>query len=258
MGACRLNRGRNHSLVWLDNVRPTQHPAAMNTKLCILALSLCLSARCDAQESEPSAATSLFFAKMRQGEQEDHKLRELAAERDKSVATLRVDLAKPWTSLIIALRKDCSCSGRFRGFCIGQAGTTYSGFCLRRDGESVTVAPWIEREGKEQTGKSRPMTQPEVERLLSETALFYLAAMLSEAPLEKAGPKPGDPAKVEEWSQRYSAAGGRPFGSGGDNFWIEVRVATPGGLKRHSDMWGRYCPSNFLEWITAFETLPPR
>lgn len=259
MTAVNLSNGPEHSELFPHHELPLP---AMNTKICLflsaLVLSLGLPAWCAAQEAQPNPATSALFAKMRQGEKEDHKLGELAAARDKSFAMLRYELSKPWTSVIIALRKDCSCSGRFRGMCVGDEGTTYSGFRLSRSGESMTVARWSEKAGKEETRESRPMTQPRVEKLLSETTLFYLAAMLTEAPLEKAGPKPEDPAKVEEWSQRYAAAGGRPYATEGDIFWMEVRAATPEGVKRYSDMWGPNCPMSFLDWMTGNETLRPQ
>ncbi len=219
----------------------------MNTKLCTLVLSLCLSMRCDAQESKPSAQMSALFAEFRKGAQEQQKLREFAVASDKSVAALRADLATPWTSLIIALRHDDSLNG-----------TSFRGFRLGREGESVTVAPWIETRGKEQTGESRQLTKPEVERLLSETTLYYLAASLSEAPIEKVGPKPGDPDKAYEWNRRYRAAGGMQANrlAETNDYGIDVRIATAGGLKRHGNMWGNHCPDVFYDWIDAFGTLP--
>ena len=164
-----------------------------------------------------------------------------AAERDESVAALRADLAKPWTSVIIAERYDRTCTG-----------TTYFGCIINRANGAMTVAPWED----DRVGESRALSLPEVERLLSETALFYLAASLSVSPEEKAGPRPSDPIERAKWYQRYLEAGGQP--ESGDQYWFEVRVTTPEGEKRHSNMWDRPVPSDFFQWIKAFGTVPRR
>ncbi|MCX6848705.1 MAG: hypothetical protein NTY98_07270 [Verrucomicrobia bacterium] len=235
----------------------------MYVKLRTLVLSLCLSVECAAQVSEPNAQTSAFFselrrrtAEMKQRIKEDQMQMELAAARDNSLTALRADLTAPWTSLIIAHRQDCTCTGRWRGFCTSRGGTTYHGFRLSQAGETVTVTPWNEIEGKEHTGESRQLTKPEVERLLSETALFYLAATLSVSPWEKAGPRPSDPVKALEWRQSLLAAGGSPMPT--DDFSMEVRVATPAGLKRHINLWERHEPCDFSKWVAAFGALSPR
>ena len=222
----------------------------MNTKLCLFALGLCWPGVCSAQFGpEPNAATSAFFADVRkrnaelkQRTKQENEQMELAAARDSEVAALRADLATPWTSLIIALRRDES-----------PTAASYRGFCLTRAGESVTVAPWIEKEGKARSGESRAMTKPEQERLLSETALFYLAATLAEAPSEKAGPQPCGTVKAMSLS-RISPTFGRL--SINQVRWMNVRVTTPDGVKQHSNMWGSYCPDDFWEWIAAFGTVP--
>ena len=180
--------------------------------------------------------------------EKERKQEEMAAAEEKSVAALRADLAKPWSSLIIAQRYNCTCTG-----------ISFSGFRLKRTGESATVAPWEEdldgeSRAVERVGEYRPISLPEVERLLTETALFYLAASLSVTPREKVGPWPNDPAKEQEWRERYLAAGGSPMGI--DEFWIEVRVTMPDGEKRHRNMWERNAPSDFSLWINAFGMVP--
>lgn len=218
--------------------------------LCLgLGQYLHLSAGNDAQASDADAAAAAaalqdgMIADQKRWIENDHKQAVLAAEREKSVSALRADLASPWTSLIIAHRYDCSCTG-----------TSYTGIRISRAGASVTVMAWGEGRDGAMTRGSRPMTLPELERLLSETALFYLAAALSVSPHEKAGPYPADPMKAMEWRQRYLAAGGSPMAS--DHYWIDVRAETPEGLKRHSNMWDRYCPSDFSNWIIACRTPP--
>ncbi len=216
-------------------------------KRCTLALILALYSACAAQETEPSAARDEFLAQVKQWREDDQEQGRLAADREKSISALRADLATPWTWVIMARRYDNACTG-----------TSYHGFCLKRAGESLTVAAWTEIDGVNRTGESRPLTKPEVDRLLSEAALFYLAASLTVTPEEKAGPRPHDPdkekEKEKEWRQRYLAAGGCPEGI--DYVWIEVRVSAPEGVKRHSNMWAQHSPSDFYRWITAFGTLP--
>lgn len=36
---------------------------------------------------------------------------------------------------------------------------------------------------------------------------------------------------------------------------VEICVATPEGVKRHSRMWTLDCPKDFAEWVAAFGTL---
>ncbi len=74
-----------------------------------------------------------------------------------------------------------------------------------------------------------------------------------EAPIEKVGPKPGDRDKTYEWNRRYSAAGGMQTNrlAETNDYGIDVRVASPAGLKRHGNMWGNHCPQVFYRWIDA-------
>lgn len=180
----------------------------------------------------------------------DGKRRDYAEAMDKEVSALRADLASPWSSLIVALRADCSCTG-----------SEYRGFRIRRAGGAMTVAPWAgggfgPEILAERTGAERPLTQPELERVRSEAALFYLAASLSVTPAEKAGPYPqdGSAADIMAWRQRHLAAGGNP--EGGDQAWIYVRVATPAGLKPYNNRWNLYDSREFEKWISSFGTLP--
>ncbi len=209
----------------------------MKTILITLALSLTLLAVGAAQKD----ADVQRLEERRQLELQRQK--ELADEGEKAVAALRADLAGAWTSVIVAHTYHCSCTG-----------PAFSGFCLKREGGTLTVEPWSENKGRAQVGVPRPITPPEVERLLSETALFYLAATLSETPREKAGPMPSDKAKAKEWFERLVADGGSR--DGGDQMGMEVRVTTPEGVKRHSSMWALDCPKDFSKWVTAFGTLP--
>lgn len=181
----------------------------------------------------------------------DGMRRALAVTRGKEMAALRADLATPWTSLILAFRADCSCTG-----------TYLMGFRIRREGGSLTVAPWsgggLDPEKlHDRTGDARPLTQPELEKVLSEAALFYLAASLSMTPVEQAGtfPREGSEAEKMEWRLRYRAAGGDvPLG---DQSWIFVRVATPAGLKVYKNRWDGNDCGEFVQWAGAFGTLPP-
>ncbi len=180
---------------------------------------------------------------------EERRLKELQRQmvradlEEKAVAALRADLAGPWTSVIVAHTYHCSCTG-----------PAFSGFCLKREGGTLTVEPWSENKGRAQEGVPRPITPPEVERLLSETALFYLAAALSETPWEKAGPRPSDEARLMEWLERLMADGGKL--EAGDEVGMQVRVATPEGVKRHSNAWALNCPKDFSKWVASFRTPP--
>jgi hypothetical protein len=169
----------------------------------------------------------------------DSKQREEAAKRDDAVASLRTDLSAPWTSLIVASRYDCTCTG-----------TSYTGFKIVRESDTFTVAPWLELGGSERFGESRILSRSGAEQLLSEIPLYYLAATLSVDPLEKVGHAPQNPAQFAEWRKAYLAAGG-PV-EGGDHIWIEIRIATRDTAKKHSDMFDRYVPSDFWQWILAF------
>lgn len=218
----------------------------MKMKLCLIGCVIWLSAS-SAQDEVPKEAARAKDreAAMRQWLETERKRGEKAAEKEAQIAALKTDLALPWTSLVIALRYDCSCTG-----------TSYTGFRISRDANAVSVAPWVEWVGRERTGESRQLAKADLDKLLSETALFYLAATLSEALFEKVGQPPADPSKQAEWRQRYLAAGGSPHAS--DHLWIDVRVATPDGVKRHSNMWEEQAPNDFRTWITAFGTLPLR
>lgn len=209
----------------------------MKTMLIALALSLTLLAVGAAQRSadEQRLEERRQLALQRQ--------KELADEGEKAVAALRADLAGAWTSVIITRVYDCSCTA-----------PEYNGFRLKREGGALTVEPWREHRGLAPVGVPRPITPPEVERLLSETALFYLAASLSFSPWEKSGPLPSDKAKVKEWFERLVADGGSR--ESGDQMGMEVRVTTPEGVKRHSNMWTLDCPKDFSKWVAAFGTLP--
>lgn len=222
-------------------------PHSMNLKRCTVILILGLSAESAAQEARPSATVSAFLAEMRKDGEKQQNLRDLAAASDKAVAALRADLAGPWTSVVIALRhvnslRDTS----FRGFRISRAGEPLK----------VTVAAWYEMSATEQTGEAHPITKHEVERLFSETVLYFLAASLLEAPIEKAGPRPADQDKVKEWLRSYRAAGGIAVNrlAETDDYGIDVRIATPSGLKQYGSMWGNHCPGDFLRWITLHDT----
>jgi hypothetical protein len=175
--------------------------------------------------------------------EERQRQKELAEEGEKAVAALRADLAGPWTSVIITCVYDCSCTG-----------SAYSGFCLKRADGAMTVEPWRVYQGLAPVGVPRPITQPEVDRLLSETALFYLAATRSVSPWERAGPFPNEPAMVKVWNERLLAAGGSLEAS--DAFGMEVRVATPKVVRSHRNRWAADCPKDFSQWVAAFGTLP--
>jgi hypothetical protein len=209
---------------------------AMNKNLRLffpaLAMSLGLSAWCAAQRGADEPWV-----------EERRRQKELAEEGEKAVAALRADLAGPWTSVIITCVYDCSCTG-----------PAYSGFCLKRANGAMTVEPWRLYQGLAPVGVPRPITQPEVDRLLSETVLFYLAATLSVSPWERAGPFPNEPAEVKVWNERLLAAGGSLEAS--DAMGIEVRVTTPKVVRRHSNRWAVDCPQDFTKWVAAFGTLP--
>lgn len=202
----------------------------------ILVLCHCLLTGCDAQVSEQARQQWL---------KEDSKIRKASVDRDKAVADFRSDLKMPWSELVFALRYDCSCTG-----------THYTGFCIARDNDSITVAPWIETAGIQRKGDSRPLTKAELEKLISEAALFYLAASLSVSPLEKVGPPPKDTSKFAAWRAEYLSVGGSPEGS--DHLWMESRVISKNGVKTHHNMWEREVPDDFSKWIGAFGILPIR
>lgn len=166
----------------------------------------------------------------------------LAYQGEKEVAALRADLAGPWTSVIVSYQYNVSCTG-----------PAFSGFCLKREGGTLTVEPWSEFMRRSPVGVPRPITQPEVERLLSETALFYLAAVLSFSPWEKAGPRPSDEARLMEWLEPLMADGGKL--EAGDEVGMHVRVTTPEGVKRHDNAWSLDCPKDFAKWVAAYGTL---
>jgi hypothetical protein len=130
------------------------------------------------------------------------------------------------------------------------------GFCIARNNDSITVAPWIETDGLQRKGDSRPLTKAELEKLLSEAALFYLAASLSVSPLEKVGPPPKDRSKFADWRIKYLSAGGSS--EGGDHLWMEARVISKDGVKTHHNLWEREAPADFSDWIAAFGRLPIR
>jgi hypothetical protein len=177
---------------------------------------------------------------------EESKRQKVAEEHDDSVACLRSDLAAPWTSLVVALRYDCSCTG-----------TSHTGFKIVHENDAFLVFPWMEEGSmngpRERVGDERAMDKAAVQKLLSETALYYLAATLSINPLERVGPRPREPAKSEAWIKEYLAAGGSR--EAGDEFWIEVRIATHDGVAKHADMFDRHYPADFGSWITAFGLL---
>ena len=226
----------------------------MNTNFPALTLIVCSLAVCDAQvvksTKKPSSPDDARTLARQKWIESDRRQGEIDADREKIVSSLRDDLASRWTSLVIALRYDCSCTG-----------TSYSGLRISREAEGFSVCPWSEIEGwsatkgLERIGDTRQLSKTAVEKLLSEAALFCLAAKLSESVLEKVGPRPTDSGKQAEWRERYLAAGGSPEAS--DWLWIDIRVVTSEGLKRHSNMWGRNTPSDFSTWITAFGE-PPR
>ncbi len=223
----------------------------MKTNLLSIAIISWVLVGCDPQGAEPIAkqqtptGLELGRQKLLEGLREE---REIAA-REKEIAAVRADLAEPWTSLVIALQYDCSCTG-----------TSYSGFRINREAGGFSVSPWSELAGwsptnsLERTGDSRQISKADVEKLLSETALFYLAATLSESVLEKVGPRPKDKSKEVAWKERYLAAGGSL--EGGDRLWMDIRVVTSEGMRRDSNMWEMNVPSDFSNWITAFGELP--
>lgn len=176
---------------------------------------------------------------------EDSKKQVAAKMRDKKMTALRADLSAPWTSLVVACHHQCSCTG-----------TSFTGFKIVRENDAFSVAPWSESKGArgaggtESVGDTRPLTKLAVDQLLSETALYFLAATLSVDPLEKAGPPPQDDAKHAAWLKEYLAAGGCPMA--GDHFSIEIRVFTPDGLTKHSDMFDDHAPADFFRWIAVF------
>lgn len=226
----------------------------MKSHLIATVITLSLVMSCDAQQSE----IERVLLKERDRSHEIEQRRELerrqaeyAAERERSVAGLRAALSTRWSYATVALRYDCSCTG-----------TSYSGFRVSREGNSIAVVPWTDTPGwsrtesAERTGPSRPLAMPDLERLLSETALFYLSATLSVAPLEKVGPRPTDTTKQLAWRAEYLAAGGSPEAS--DHLWIDIRVGAPDGEKHFADMWERHCPADFSTWINAFGTVPRR
>lgn len=218
----------------------------MNTKPCIVALSLCLSAECAAQMADPGEATSAFFTKLKQMEEsirKDPAQADLVVSSVKAVSSLKANLAEEWTTVIVSVVHDCSCTG-----------PSYYGFCITRTGETSTITPWREvyRSGK-RTGTPRPLTQPAMERLLSETVGYYLAASLSVTLEEKMGPKPRDQEEAKAWIQRYVDAGGGHWPS--DRFSMEVRVSTPSGTRRHDDMLADI-PESFSKWLAAFGKVP--
>lgn len=171
------------------------------------------------------------------------KQKELAYREEKAVAALRADLAGPWTSVIVAHAYNVSCTG-----------PEYHGFRLKREGGALTVEPWSEFMRRSPVSEPRPITPPEMERLVSETALFYLAAALSFSPWEKAGPMPSDEARLMEWLEPLMADGGKL--EAGDEVGMHVRVTTPEGVKRHDNAWALDCPKDFAKWVAAFGTPP--
>lgn len=230
MTPVNLKNGSLHLVHFLN-------PDVMKTMLITLALTMTLLAAGAAQKD--ADVQRLEERRL----EELQRQKELADEGEKAVAALRAELAGAWTSVIITRVYDCSCTA-----------PSYSGFRLKREGGALTVEPWRENKGRTQMGVPRPITPPEVERLLSETALFYLAAMLSETPWEKAGPMPRDKAKAKEWFERFVADGGSR--DGGDQMGMEVRVTTTEGMKRQSSMWALDCPKDFSKWVAAFGTPP--
>jgi hypothetical protein len=197
-----------------------------------------------AADLSPLESADSFKAARKQWQIEDSKRQAAAKTRDDSIAALRSDLSAPWTSLVVACRYQCSCTG-----------TSFNGFKLVREKDAFSVAPWRESKpwrGKEteSVGDTHPLPKLAVEQLLSETVLYFLAAILSVDPLEKVGRAPEDKAKHAEWLKEYLAAGGYPMAS--DHFSIEIRVSTPGGLKKHSDMFADHVPADFFRWIAAF------
>lgn len=223
----------------------------MKTNLPALAIISWMLVGCDAQVTKPTAkqqtpnALELGRQEWLEGLRKQSKIE----AREKEVAAVRADLAAPWSILVVALRYDCSCTG-----------TSCRGFCIRRDADTFTVTPWSEYggwsgTGLELTGESRLLSKSAVERLLSEAALFYLAATFSESVIERVGPRPTDSNKQAEWRERYLAAGGSLEAS--DRLWIDIRVVTPEGLTRHSNMWESNTPLDFSTWIAAFGE-PPR
>ena len=208
---------------------------------------------CDDQKALPVAKTQsesedAFRLSREQWLLADSKRGDEAKKRDDAMASLRADLSAPWTSLVIASRYACSCTG-----------TSYTGFKVVRENDTFTVAPWSESGGlsgsggPERIGDLHALPKPAVDQLLSETALYYLAAALSVDPLEKVGQPPQDRAGFEVWRKEYLAAGG-PV-EGGDHIWIEIRIVTQAGLKKHSDMFSRHVPADFWRWIIAFGKL---
>ena len=226
----------------------------MKSLLIATAIHLTLMMCADAQQSETEREI-LKEADLARETQEwlelDRRIGEYAAERERSVADLRAALAARWDYFIVARRYDCSCTG-----------TSYSGFRVTRQGDSIAVAPWADNPGRSKimsvgrTGPSRSLTGIDLERLLSETALFYLGATLSVAPHEKAGPPPTDAAKQLAWRAQYLAAGGSPGVN--DYVWIDIRIGAPDGEKHFVDMWQRFGPADFSTWIKAFGTAPKR
>jgi hypothetical protein len=109
----------------------------------------------------------------------------------------------------------------------------------------------------DQTVASRSLGRSEVDRLLSEAALFYLGATLSVTPSEKVGQDgPLNKSNFAAMRVKYLAAGGCPEAS--DFIWIHICVATPNGLSQYTDMWDSPPPADFVTWTTAFGTLSPR
>lgn len=222
-GFSATRRRRTHSI---------QHPCRMNLTVRLIVLGLGAFAAGDAQTAEPKSPAP----------KTELQWRDPVPESDKLVSALRTDLASSWTTLIIALRYDCSCTG-----------TYHLGFQLTRTDQSTTVAPWGETLRKERTGPSRPITQPELDRLLAEAISFYHSATLSVTPAEKAGPSPTNADEDAAWLKRYLAAGGPRFS--GDSYGMEIRVLAPGVRKTHSNEWSRM-PGTFSPWIKTFGILP--
>lgn len=165
---------------------------------------------------------------------------EVKPENEAVIARLKQDLSSPWTSVSIALRHDCSCTGPH-----------HFGINLHRNNDEITLAP--RRDGFQKavpTGKPRKLSTPELDKILIKTSEDFEAALKSRHPLEIAGPRPRAASDLLAWEAVYRAVGGRS--SSGDHLWIVIRINTKDGQREYSDQFAEQDYAEMARWVESF------
>lgn len=207
----------------------------------LLAISLYLLSGSDASDRVPVRFDQLLSnrpMRLRDEYLAQHEARRTEAKKKYApLEALRADLASPWTSLVVAHHYQCSCTGLHQ-----------TGFEITRSQEKIALSQWGEMLWYPSPLVSRNLAADELETTLAVVPLHYLTAILTEDPIEMAGPRSEGGREIPGWRARYIRAGGAPYGPL-DRCGIEVRITTPAELKTYVDYFDSHSRTDFDIWM---------